>query len=319
MKNGTAFFHCEASLKIGTGHVMRCLTLAEKLLENNWHCSFVTSKTSIDLIQRLQNFSYLDPEEFYRAPKKSDLMVFDNYQIEVNYEKHFRNFTKKILVIDDLANRNHYCDILVDQNLGTKIEDYKNLVRKDCKILTGTDYCILRKEFSQLRYEALEKRLKTREIKNILVNFGGSDLQNQTLKALEEIENSKFLGKINAVLGFDAKHLQTIENFSKTSKNNIIIHQQANMAELIYEADLAFAAGGTSTWERCCLGLPTFLVKIADNQDKIFKELGQKESFAEFYYKVSNNYQLYSGKIKEYADGSGTNRVTNIIYETLIL
>ena len=98
-----------------------------------------------------------------------------------------------------------------------------------------------------------------------------------------------------------------------------MVHQQANMAELIYEADLAFAAGGTSTWERCCLGLPTFLVKIADNQEKIFKELGQKEGFAEFYKKVNSDYQKYFRKIKDYTDGSGANKVTNIIYETLIL
>ena len=220
-----------------------------------------------------------------------------------------RKFAKKILVIDDLANRRHFCDILLDQNLATEAEEYKNLVNEECKILAGTKYCLLREEFAKMRPESLNKRLGTKEIKKILVNFGGSDLKNHTIKALQEIEKSNFLGEVEVVLGFNAVHFDEIEKFSHKAKNKITLHRQANMAQLIYEADLAFAAGGTSAWERCCLGLPTYLVKIADNQEKIFKELGYAESFAEFYTNISQDYQKYVAQIAGYVDGAGADRV----------
>lgn len=115
------------------------------------------------------------------------------------------------------------------------------------------------------------------------------------------------------MLGFGAIHFETIIDFVKTSKNKIIVHRQADMAQLIYEADIAFAAGGTSAWERCCLGLPTYLVQIADNQEKIFKELGYKESFIEFYSKIQANYQAYVDEIKDLVDGLGAERVLSEI------
>ncbi len=304
-----AIFSCEASLNIGTGHVVRCITLANFLEKNNWKCFFASSNESYNLVKTLENFSQIQPQDFFTNPKNCDLLVVDNYSLDEKYENNFRNFAKQILVIDDLANRNHNCDILLDQNIGTQIEDYKNLVNKDCEILTGTNYCLLREEFVELREKSLAKRIATKNIKNILVNFGGSDLKNHSLKALNEIEKSNFSGEINVVLGFNAVNIKTIENFKEKSKNKIIIHTQANMAKLIFDADIAFAAGGTSTWERCCLGLPTYMVKIADNQEKIFAKLGFNGNFEEFYNEASENYQKFFNEIKDLVDGQGTQRV----------
>ena len=288
---------------------MRCLVLAEQLEKIGFECNFVSSNESYNLIPKLQKFKQIDPEKFWNNPFNHDLLIVDNYNLDSKYETHFRKYAKKILVIDDLANRNHNCDILVDQNLGSKIEDYKNLVNQNCQILVGTEYCLLRPEFNEIRLQSLQKRKETKNISKILVNFGGSDINNHSLKALEEIEKSAFAGEIDVVLGFNAINLESIEQFSKKSKNKINIHKQANMAEMIYKADLAIAAGGTSAWERCCLGLPTYIIKIADNQEKIFEKLGYQGSFNDFYHEVSKNYQKFVERIKDYVDGGGVDRV----------
>ncbi len=309
MSQRTVIFRLEASLQIGTGHAMRCLVLAEKLQELGWKCYFATSATSIDLIKKLQNFPILDPQKFWNTPTYCDLLVVDNYDLDENYENHFRKFAAKILVIDDLANRKHNCDILLDQNLGTQAQDYKNLVNQDCQILTGTSYCLLREEFAKLRPLALEKRSHTQKIHKILVNFGGSDINNHTQKALEMIETSQFHGEIDAVLGLRASNLKSIKEFAKKSKNKINIYQEANMSEMILAADLALAAGGTSSWERCCLGLPTYIIKIAENQEKIFQQLGTSKSFDEFLHEVKNNYQEHAKKVAKLVDGKGADRI----------
>lgn len=308
-----AIFSCEASLKIGTGHVMRCLVLADQLEKMGFECNFVSSNESYNLIPKLEKFKQISPDQFWNEPFNHNLLIVDNYGLDINYENHFQNYAEKILVIDDLANRKHNCDILVDQNLGSKNIDYKNLVNSNCQILTGTEYCLLRPEFSELRDLALKKRKETNNINKILVNFGGSDIHNHSLKALEKVESSAFMGEIDVVLGFNSVNLESIEQFSKKSKNKINIHKEANMAEMIYRADLAVAAGGTSAWERCCLGLPTYIVKIADNQEKIFKELGSNENFSEFYLKLLDNYQEYVNKISSYVDGKGASRVISSI------
>ena len=309
------FFRCDGSLQIGAGHVMRCICLATALEKKGYECIFVANPESYEIIDKLKSFPRLNPEDFFTKKPQCDLLVIDNYSLDINYEKNFKNSAKKILVIDDLADREHFCDILIDQNLGTKIEDYKNLVNENCKILVGSKYCILREEFSKLRSQAEEKRKQTKQIKKILINFGGNDLYNHCLKALDMVEKSNFSGDIDVVLGFNPLHLSSISDFAKKSKNKINIHYNANMAQMILEADLAIAAGGTSTWERLCLLLPTYLIKIANNQEKIFdfmeKIISSTQSFNEYLQYLSNNYQEICFKQKSLVDGNGVIKIIN--------
>lgn len=319
MINKKIIFFCEASLKIGTGHVMRCLTIANMLKNKNYECVFITSSTSINLIPQLKNFKVISSNVFFKNPINSDLIIIDNYEIDYNYEIKLRNFTKKIMVIDDLFNRKHDCDVLLDQNLGVKKIFYKNLLNKDCKILLGTKYAILRPEFLEYRKKIFYKRKSTININKLLINFGGSDIKNYSLKALKMVEKSSFRGEIIVVLGFQCPHLQSIKKYSKISKNKIEILQQANMAKLIFESDIAIAAGGTSTWERCCLGLPTYMIKIADNQSRIFEELGQKISFETFLVNVKKNYNDLAKKTARYVDGRGLIRTIKFLEKSAII
>ena len=306
-------FFCEASLEIGTGHVMRCIALASSLKLAGCDIIFATSKTTTTLINKVNNFNIIDPHIFMNNPLETDLTVIDNYQIDQIFENQIRKYTNKIMVIDDLFNRKHDCDILLDQNLGVKKSFYKNLVNPNCKILVGTKYALLRPDFLQLRKSMFRKRKSIKKVTKILVNFGGSDVNNYCLKALKMIEDSSFIGEVNVILGFKAIHLNEIKEFANNSKNKINIHHQADMAQMIFEADIGVGAGGSSTWERCCLGLPTYLFKIADNQEFIFKKLGQNISFDDFLLDVNNNYYKLVKKTASYVDGKGIDRIIKFL------
>ena len=307
-----AFFRFEASPVIGAGHAIRSCVLADALVEHGWKCNIVTTKKSYDFINDLNRFDRIEPEDFYQNPVFCDLLVIDNYDLDLKYEKHFRKFVNKIMVIDDLANRHHDCDFLLDQTYGRDPDDYKNLVPEDCKILAGSDYALLRKEFTLMRPKAIEKRRNTKEIKRILISMGGSCHNDHILKALELVKESGFAGNIDIVLGFSENNLEQIKQYANSMINKVDFHVNANMAELIYEADLAIGAAGSSVWERCCLGLPQYLIQTAENQSfnfnllQAFKGVGCLSNLllSQDIYKLLENFNL---------DGFGINRILIII------
>jgi UDP-2,4-diacetamido-2,4,6-trideoxy-beta-L-altropyranose hydrolase len=287
-----AIFRFEASPTIGAGHAIRSCVLADALVEEGWVCKIATTLTTYNFIPKMDRFERIDPEDFYNTPVTCDLLVVDNYELDQVYEGHFRPYAKKILVIDDLANRMHDCDILLDQTYGRDADDYKNLVPQRCKVLAGSDYVLLRKEFAMLRPKALEKRRKTTEVKRILISMGGSDSQNYTLKALKMIEKSEFTGAIDIVLGFTSTNTESVKNYISSLPNECVIHVNANTPKLMYEADLAIGAAGTSVWERCCLGLPQYLFQIAENQSDTIKKFTHSD-FMTFYLATNTAYQEY--------------------------
>lgn len=268
-----AFFRFEASPSVGAGHAIRSCVIADALIEEGWTCYLVTSKDSYDFIPDLKRFNRINPEDFYENPVSHDLLVIDHYGLDYQYEKYFRTYAKKILVIDDLANRNHDCDILLDQTYGRAPEDYRPLVPENCKILTGSDYVLLRKEFIEMRPKSLEKRRQTKEIKKILISMGGGDSVGFTLKALEMIKESGFRGEIDIVLGFHLTGRAEVDAFMQTMPNIYTIHVNPTMGKLMYEADLCIGAAGSSIWERCCLGLVTCMVILSQDQALIASNL----------------------------------------------
>ncbi len=285
-----AIFRFEASPTIGAGHAIRSFVLAYALVEEGWVCRVVTTLTTYDFIPKLDRFERIDPDNFYQNPLPCDLLVVDNYELDHVYEKNFRPTAKKIMVIDDLANRHHDSDILLDQTYGRDAADYKNLVPQHCKILAGSDYVLLRKEFVELRPKAIEKRRNTAEIKRILVSMGGSDSQNYTLKALDMIKQSGFTGAIDIVLGFKSLNFEAVKDYIASLPNECVIHVNADMPKLVYGADLAVGAAGTSVWERCCLGLPQYLLQTADNQSVVIQQFAHSD-FLTFYNCVNADYQ----------------------------
>lgn len=271
--NKRAYFRFEASPNIGAGHAVRSCVIADGLHEKGWECKVVTSKNTYSFISNLKRFERIDPDFFHNSLNPCDLLVVDNYDLGMDYETYFRPVAKKIMVIDDLANRKHNCDILLDQTFGRSSSEYKNLVPSNCNVLTGIEYALVRKEFRILKQCAIKKRLNTDKVNRILISMGGSDPDNWTLYALNEVKKSGFEGIVDIVLGFSCTHIDSIRDYIKILKNNCIIHIDADMPHLAFEADLAIGASGSSVWERMCVGLPQYLVVTADNQKKIYENL----------------------------------------------
>ena len=200
-----------------------------------------------------------------------DLLVVDSYAIDYIWENELRPYVKQIMVIDDLANRKHNCDILLDQNFYlNKEERYKKLVPENCQLYLGPKFALLRDEFHKVK-----ANLRKRDgiIKNILVFFGGSDLTNETEKAIKAIE---LLNKpditVNVVVGNGNKNKEKLKKLCEQNPQLKFYCQVDNMAELMNEADLAIGAGGTTIWERCFMELPSIVISVADNQTKICED-----------------------------------------------
>lgn len=288
-------FRVDSSTQIGSGHLMRCLTLAERKrkqyqadiifvmrdLEGNL-IDLVVQKGFKSIILPKSNVDYnLDGyEEWLTVPQnvdaeevknilqdigQVDLLIVDSYAIDINWETIVRPFVKQIMVIDDLANRKHDCDILLDQNFYLDKESrYNGLVPNYCRLFLGPEYALLREEFYEVK-----KNLRKRDgaIKNILVFFGGSDITNETMKALKAIvmlERADIT--VNVIVGQSNQHKDMIASFCDNYDYMNYYCQVDNIAEFMNEADLSIGAGGTTTWERCFMELPSIVVSIADNQ-----------------------------------------------------
>ena len=291
------FFRVDASLQIGTGHLMRCLTLANKLKENGVINTFICRHIPESLqtkvreqghelillpkrIEQLDEvgIGYLahakwlyttqtnDAQDVLEAviDRKCDWLIVDHYALDVVWETKLRHVTKKILVIDDIADREHDCDVLLDQNFYVDMQSrYVDKVPKHCQQLLGPRYALLRPEFLLARQQA---KVRSGVVKRILVFFGGVDADNYTGMTLSAMQNLDLNGiAIDVVIG--AQHPNRDELLSICKANNFVCHiQTQHMAALMLQADLSIGAGGSATWERCCLGLPTIAISTADNQ-----------------------------------------------------
>ncbi len=286
----------DASVEIGSGHLMRCLTLADQLRGEDAEVAFACRDLPGGMFDLLQAQGYQfarlplaeadessqrdDAEETIKAvrqffPDGLDWLVVDHYGLDATWERMLRPHARKLMVIDDLANRRHDCDLLLDQNYYRDLEQrYQGLVPEQCVTLLGPAYVLLRPEFIDAR-----QRLRERDgtVQRILIFFGGSDPSNQTKKALNAL---KLLSRpeiaVDVVMGAANPYRDEIRSLCREMPNVQYHCQVSNMAELIAAADIAIGAGGATTWERCSLGLPTLTVVFADNQLQTTEDL---ESF----------------------------------------
>ena len=300
----------DASAAIGSGHVMRCLTLAGQLRKNQGAgVVFVMRELPGNLINLAEqegfrvlvlpraeeNDTLQGYERWLTVPVEQDAaetlsaleqwagqadrLVVDSYALDYRWESAMRPAVREIMVIDDLANRRHDCDILLDQNFYLDRDSrYQGLVPGHCRLLLGPEHALLREEF----YEA-KKHLRRRngKIKNILVFYGGSDLTDETSKAVRALaavheEVAREIGRaagdqqenftVDVIVGQSNPRRDEVERLCG-SYGFIAYHCQVrNMAEFMNRADLMLGAGGSTTWERLFLQLPALVTAIADNQ-----------------------------------------------------
>lgn len=292
-------FRTDASLQIGTGHVMRCLTLADALRERGAKIIFICRPHTghlLDLIrQRFHHVIELEPADAqFKVPADTahaqllstnwardaqqtskalgeqivDWLVVDHYALDYRWEQAMRMQVRRIMVIDDLADRPHDCDLLLDQNLGRTASDYSGLLNSGTPILIGPQYALLRPEFAQWRDYSLKRRADS-QLKNLLITMGGVDQSNasgQVLAALKICELPTDLS-ITLVMGPHAPWLTQVQAQAATmSRSTKVLVGVKTMALLMAESDLCIGAAGSTSWERCCLGLPAVVMVLAPNQ-----------------------------------------------------
>ena len=352
-------FRVDSSLKMGTGHVMRCLTLAQALKENGVNVEFICRKHEGSLIDKIRSSGFVVHElkvfeetevdtklahshwlgatqqqdaddciEILKA-EKSDWLIVDHYALDEEWQKKLKPYYEKLMVIDDLADRKHQCDILLDQTFGRQKEDYSVLTPKNCKLLLGSQYALLRPEFAKWRIYSLERRSKP-EFKQLLINMGGVDVDDFTGQVLDELKTCTLPSDVNVtiVMGGSAPHLESVKSkaIMLPYKTEVKVDVD-NMAEIMVNSDVAIGAAGATTWERCCLGLPTIQIVVAKNQITIAKSLAEVGAIKflqsiEGMSRIINNslnWMLNVSNIARHvSDGLGVKRVSGVLMNKIL-
>lgn len=342
--NKTLIIRADASSEIGAGHVMRCLALAQAFQDTGGDVCFVMAMDSGPLFDRLRKEG-MDVREIVAAPgssddaartidianeKKAAWLVLDGYHFNSEYQKAIKDAKLKLLVIDDNCEQDYYyADYILNQNIHAEKALYPPERRATyTKLLLGTKYCLLRREF--LKYKDFN-RVIPQKAKNILVTMGGSDSNNVTckvLEALKQIDDEEL--NVKVIIGGNNPHYEKIKQAADVlhSKTEIIINAQ-NMPELMMWADLAISAAGSTVWEMCFLKLPFIAIVIADNQrgiaryieknisEEIIMEpssLGLDERIRKFIVSINEfkNTAIQLGKI---INGQGTTYVCILLKE----
>jgi UDP-2,4-diacetamido-2,4,6-trideoxy-beta-L-altropyranose hydrolase len=282
----------DASVAIGSGHVARCAALAEALRARGAEVVFVCRRQDGDMIAWLRAARFevrpiapsgddwradADASGAALAGARVDWLIVDHYQLDARWERALRGRAGRVMVIDDLADRDHDADLLLDQNIHPDAaRRYDGRLAAHCRRLLGPDYALLRTEFARARGQ-----LRTRDggVQRILCFFGGADAGNETAKALAALASLARPGlAVDVVLGAANPHRHDLARQYAGADWLRLRVQVDNMAELMRSADLCIGAGGSATWERCCLGLPALLIAVADNQIEIARQCAQLEA-----------------------------------------
>ncbi|WP_420547768.1 UDP-2,4-diacetamido-2,4,6-trideoxy-beta-L-altropyranose hydrolase [Curvivirga sp.] len=278
-------FRADASPIIGGGHIYRCLTLADQLSAIGIDVSFACSHETLRFVSKLQKTNYkiypLDPlcdlpYDVVDGVQSFDLLVLDHYDWELENEKNAVKFIPKLMKIDDLPEKKTIADVVLNQNLGIEKEDYSGLVKPSARLLMGPTFALLRPVFYETRKKIIHSRQIQKNVNDIVISPGLSDAADMTSIVLETLFEIGYNGKIQITIGRDSPNIEKIKETIKNEKN---IHLHVNceyMEELYAKADLCVGAAGSSSWERCSLGLPTVSVIVAKNQEKIAHFLAEK-------------------------------------------
>ena len=300
-------FRVDASLEIGTGHVMRCLALANELADAGAQCLFISRELPGNLISYLRHNGHqvhslpvaygadntatagsspphapwlkcdwrTDALQTSRAIQDAnagdvaiDWIIVDSYSLDERWERILRSSSHRLLAIDDLVDRPHDCDLLVDQSIGRPTNAYTALVPATCCTLIGPEFALLRPEFRRHRQQSLARR-RSPELRQLLITMGGVDSPNATGQTLEALYKCPLTAncEISVVIGPQFPWAAAVQRASVHLPWKVTLLTDVNdMAAVLTASDLVIGAAGTSALERCCLGVPSLLVVLAHNQ-----------------------------------------------------
>jgi UDP-2,4-diacetamido-2,4,6-trideoxy-beta-L-altropyranose hydrolase len=299
-------FRVDASIEIGAGHVMRCLALASALRQRGISSHFLCRAQSGDLIDQIRQLGFevalvpqvgadasadaaapelgspdhaawlgarwQDDAQETRALLRSagpGWLIVDHYALDARWEREIRDCCPRLMVIDDLADRPHECDVLLDQSFDREAADYDRLLPPSCERLTGSRYALLRSEFMLLRPYSLSRRGRN-GVNVIVIAMGGVDRANASGRVLAALCDGGLPGDIviNVAMGPRAPWVDQVRAVAAaTAPRQVnVLTDVRDMARLLADSDLAIGAAGGSALERCCLGVPSVLLALADNQ-----------------------------------------------------
>jgi len=294
-------FRVDASNVIGSGHVMRCLRIANRLRKKNTQCSFICRNFEGNLIELIQDNGFqvfLITQETNFSLKKGlddlnqsfdwksdasqtaailkliqvDTLIVDHYGLDQKWENIQKDHSRKIMAIDDLDNRKHSADILLDQNLFADPQQrYSKHLNANCKKFIGLEYAFIDPDFITQRKIIKKDRAQIKKIFLYLGNTGSSNIVSRILNIFIDYGLDNF--KIEVIFSGDTKEKNKILNLISQYKFIKLLDQQPNLAKLMSSCDLAIGAGGATTWERIYLGLPSIVITVADNQRECSEHL----------------------------------------------
>jgi UDP-2,4-diacetamido-2,4,6-trideoxy-beta-L-altropyranose hydrolase len=359
-------FRADAATWIGIGHVMRCLTLADALRERGHRCQFICRAHSGNLIAHIRSKGHAvielpgtgealpepaagtdqldhaawlgcdwseDAAQALAALSENpvDWLVVDHYALDVRWESQLRAVCSRIMVLDDLADRAHDCDLLLDQTLGRRTSEYARWLSRPAELLCGSQYALLRPEFAEWRSKSLQRR-DTGQIRHLLISMGGVDQHNATGQVLTVLNTADLPpnARVTVVMGARAPWLEQVRQQAGKMAIPVVVETDVrDMAGLMAVSDLAVGAAGATSWERCCLGLPAIMVVLAANQSGVAAGL-KKAGAAEI---IASSQQIEAGlpplvesllaspercremseRAARVTDGAGTARVTQYL------
>ncbi|MGA2399121.1 MAG: UDP-2,4-diacetamido-2,4,6-trideoxy-beta-L-altropyranose hydrolase [Steroidobacteraceae bacterium] len=289
-------FRADASVALGTGHIRRCLALAAELALRETSILFVCRALPGHMMTEIvgRGFAAAQLEEGATAASlppdldaqamaaavidwgsEIDWIVVDHYGLDLRWERLMRGQAARVMVIDDRGDRPHDCDLLLDQNFPNPVQArYSSLIPPDARQLLGTQYALLAPEFSKMRAGALARRSGTMD--RLLVSMGGTDPANETAKVLDGFARSSHADmSVDVVLGAANPHRSLVQSLCDTLPGCRMHVETRRMAELMCAADLAIGGGGSTTWERCTLGLPAIAVTLSDDQEPIARAVAE--------------------------------------------
>ncbi|WP_197528768.1 UDP-2,4-diacetamido-2,4,6-trideoxy-beta-L-altropyranose hydrolase [Maridesulfovibrio salexigens] len=345
-KDKTLIIRADANSKIGIGHVMRCLALAQEWMDRGGRAIVVGKIANTTLVKKIRNLgleyepidvSYPDSEndaqillQVAKSAPAGSWIVLDGYFLDTIYQKRIRKNHPNTLVIDDCHHLKKYdAAVILNQNLGAETIVYN--VNENAIVLAGSKYVLLRKEF---RTSTAKHPVTANDGHiSVLVSMGGADALNVSLTILQALQALGNKIELTLVVGPAYPHRHSLDHFAQNSTFNFNIKSNVeNMAELIAENDIIIGAGGSSCWEVCSIGRPLVIITTADNQIRISEKLeeaaaavylGSAEKIdhetiyhaVKFLVKDTGKRQELSRKALEIFDNKGVSRVVDILVE----
>ena len=289
MSAGTLLVRADASVPMGTGHVMRCLALAQAWQDAGGETVFAVGEPSPPMEERLRSERiHLVPVQTLPGSTQDskrlgemvsdfgpEWVVVDGYQFSADYHASVRSSGCRVLVVDDCGGCGPGgADLVLNQNLHARQDLYRNLGRGS-ELLLGPKFAMLRREFSPWRGWRRDIATAGRKI---LVTMGGSDPDNLSAQVCEALEDLRVDGvEIRLVAGSSNPHLASLRSMAEQWGGALRVEQNVrDMPEVMAWADVAVSSAGSTCWETCMLGLPSILLVLTDNQQPVARELASQ-------------------------------------------